>query len=105
MHHVDEDSDNLKGMRIKMTTSHSATGQSTPSCTNASGSYESELSMREEEPKKCEGVFAIKTQGLTANSGTNPMNQGHGSMFFMLSTMHRNYSVEEGRFFGTNRKC
>ena len=49
MCYMNEDNDKLKGMIIKMTTSHSAAGQSSPLWMTVNGLDESELIMTEEE--------------------------------------------------------
>ena len=63
------------------------------------GLDESELIMTEEEFEKNEGILVIKIQGLSANDGTSPMDQGFGCIFFTRSTKHKNYLADEARFF------
>ena len=61
-----------------MTKSHNVAGQSAHSCMTENGLDESKLIMTEKEFEKHKGTFVIKIEGLTANDGTNPVDQGHG---------------------------
>ena len=86
---VEKDNNKLKGEIIKMTASHSAAGQSAPSCATASYLQESELVMTEEEFKKDEGSFMIKTHVLPKNGGTGPADQGFGRTVLVCDTKHK----------------
>ena len=99
MHCIDEDNDELKGMRIKKTTWHSAAGQSASLLMTVNGLDESELIMTEEEFEKHKGTFVVRIQGLTVNGENKPMDQGNVCIVFMWSTKHKNYSADEAIFF------
>ena len=87
-----------------MTTSHSAAGQSAPSCATSSYLQESELVMTEEEFKKDEGSFMIKTHVLPKNGGTGPADQGFGRIILVCSTKHKKYSKDKAMCFWHNQE-
>ena len=95
---IDKDNENLKGMRIKMTTSHSASGVSAPMGITVHGLDDTEFLMTDEDFEKNNGIFILKIQGLTTSGGTDPLDQRFGYIVFQKSSKGKNYSADEARF-------
>ena len=93
---IDEDNNKLKGIRINMTTSHSAAGMPGPAWITVNGLDKSKFILLDEEFNRHKFIFAMWTQGLTISGGRNPMDKGHGRTFFMWRTKYVKYSACEG---------
>ena len=95
LYEINENAPKLKGMRIKMTTTHGAGGISGPICITVSGLDETELLMPDDELISRRGIFVIKVQGLTTAGATNPLDTGYGYVIFMRSSKGKEYSADE----------
>ena len=97
VYEINENSAKLKGMRIKMTTTHGGSGISGPICITVSGLDDTELLFSDDELIRRRGIFVIKVQGLTVAGAINPLDSGHGYIVFMRSSKGKEYSADEAR--------
>ena len=97
MYEINENTEKLKGMQIKMTTTHGASSMSGPMCIAISGLDETELIMSDEELKNRRGIFVLKVQGFTVAGYANPLDTGYGYVIFMQSSKGKKFSADETR--------
>ena len=97
MYEINENTEKLKGMRVKMTTTHGASGTSAPMCITVSGLDETELFMSDDELVKRRGMFLIKVQGLTVAGATNPLDAGFGCKIFTRICKGKECSADDDR--------
>ena len=95
VHEISENTQKLKGIRIKMTTIHRASGISEPIYITISGLDETELLILDDELISKRGIFVIKVQGLTTASAISPLDTGYGYVIFMRSSKGKEYSADE----------
>ena len=94
-------------MRVKFTCTFSASSYSAPLCLTVSGLSDTELIMTDDELHKSKGMFALKIEGFSMHSNTDPLNTSHRYMLFMRSSKNKEYSADEARcnFYNNETFC
>ena len=94
---INENSDLLQGMIIKLITTYTGTGCAAPLCAAVRGLNENELLITNEELKESKGMFVLKVEGLSAHRGVGSINKQSGHTMFMRSSKNEEYNVDQAR--------
>ena len=95
---INENSDLLQGMRIKLMATYTAAGYAAPLCAVVSGLDENKLIMTDEELKESKGIFVLKDEGLSMHSGVDPTNKQPECIMFLRSSKNVEYNVDQTRY-------
>ena len=83
MSEINKNTQKLKGICIKMTTTRRASGISGLIFIIISSLNKKELLMLDNELKSSRGIFVMKVEGLTTTGATNPLDTGYSYVIFI----------------------